>query len=282
MTGYACCYAAGMAEIPRLHAAAPRVVALRGSILRALCTLCVLGNAAPSFSQAAPPPPPPLWDVQLGASFVGTSGNSDTTTLGSDFSAHRRWPLWKIEGTATAVRTTDRGTRTAERYLGSFRADRKLTARIDASAGERAERDRLAGMDFRSISDVGLKYAIVRTPVWTLDGLSSLALKHENPVVGGDINHLIGVLQALNKIAFSAASDSTQRFTYYPDFQQSDAYRAEAEVTAQAAMNSRLALKIGYLWRYSNLPTFGFVKSDNTATASVVLRWKAATPAPAP
>src|SRR3954454_2000638 len=128
-----------------------------------------------ALAQTPPPKePPPLWDVQLGASFVGTSGNSDTTTLGADFSAHRRWPLWKIESTATAVRTTDRGTRTAERYLGAFRGDRRLTSRIDLSAGERAERDRLAGIDFRSISDIGLKYALLRQPSWTVDGLTSL------------------------------------------------------------------------------------------------------------
>lgn len=251
-----------------------------GAIVVAL-VLC----AASASAQTPPPPPkepPPLWDVQLGASFVGTSGNSDTTTFGSDFSMHRRWPLWKIEAAATAVRTTDRGTRTAERYLGAFRGDRKLTPRIDLSAGERLERDRLAGMALRSITDAGLKYALVRTPAWTLDGLTSLALNHEDPVIGDDLNHPIAVLQGVSKYVFSAASDSTQRFTFYPDLKQSDAYRAEAELTAQAAMTNRLALKIGYLWRYSNAPTFGFVKSDSTATASVVIRWKAATAAPAP
>jgi putative salt-induced outer membrane protein YdiY len=63
------------------------------------------------------------------------------------------------------------------------------------------------------------------------------------------------------------------------DFKESSAYRSEAEVTAQAAMNGRLALKLGYLFRYSNLPAPGFKKSDNTTTASLVLRFKAATPA---
>ncbi len=54
------------------------------------------------------------------------------------------------------------------------------------------------------------------------------------------------------------------------------------EITAQAAMNAHLALKIGYLLRYSNAPVPGFKNTDNTTTASVVLRWKAATAAPAP
>jgi putative salt-induced outer membrane protein len=254
---------------------------------RLLLSFAVLLASAPLTSAQPPAPappkePPPLWDVQLGASFVGTGGNTDTTTLGSDFVAHRRWPLYKIEGTATAVRTTDDDTTTAERYLGAFRADRKLTSRIDLSAGERAERDELAGMSFRSISDVGLKYALIRTPGWTLDGLTSIALNHEDPVEGDNLNHPIAVLQALSKFIFSPAADTTQRFTYYPDFKESSAYRAEAEISAQAAMNRRLALKIGYLWRYSNTPAIGFLKSDNTATASVVLRWRASTPAPAP
>jgi putative salt-induced outer membrane protein YdiY len=268
------CEGAGMAVARR-----PRMNTAR----RLLFVASFVASAATASAQPPPPPePPPLWDVQLGAAFVGTGGNSETATLGADFGAHRRWPLWKIEATATAVRTTDRGIETAERYLAAFRADRTLTPRIALSGGERAERDRLAGIAFRSITDGGLKYALVRRPNWTLDGLTSLALNHEEPVDGPSLNHPIGVLQALNKYLFSPAADTTQRFTIYPDFEDSDAYRAEAEVTAQAAMNSRLALKLGYLWRYSNLPAFGFEKSDNTATASIVVRWKAATAAPAP
>src|SRR5215469_17757097 len=50
--------------------------------------------AGPAFAQAPaePPkePPPPLWDLQVGASFVGTSGNSDTASTGADFAGHRR------------------------------------------------------------------------------------------------------------------------------------------------------------------------------------------------
>ena len=200
---------------------------------RLLAAVLLVVSSRAAFAQQPPPKEPlPLWDVQLGAAFVGTSGNSDTSTLGADFSTHRRWPLWRVEAAATAVRTADRGDITAERYLAAFRADRKLTSRIDLSAGERLERDQLAGIDLRSISDVGLKYALLRAPAWTIDSLTSLALNHEEPVDGPQLNHPIGVLQALSKFAFSPTSDTTQRFTYYPDFEESSAYRAEAELTA--------------------------------------------------
>jgi len=52
-------------------------------------------------------------------------------------------------------------------------------------------------------------------------------------------------------------------------------------VTAQAALNNRLALKLGYLLRYSHAPVAGFKTTDMTTTASVVVRWRAAPP-PAP
>jgi putative salt-induced outer membrane protein len=242
-------------------------------------------SALPAFGQPpapAPPPPPPLWDIQVGASFVGTSGNSDTATTGADFSAHRRGLVWQIESTATAVRTNSENETTAERYVGQLRGQRKLTSMIGLSTGAKLERDPFAGLDFRSILDGGVSWALVHSPEWTLDGVTSIAWLHEARDRGTDLNDPIGVLQLLSRIPFGAAGDTTQRFTFYPDFKTSSAYRTEAEVTAQAAMNAHLALKFGYLLRYSHDPVPGHKKTDNTTTASIVVRWKATTNAPAP
>jgi putative salt-induced outer membrane protein YdiY len=243
--------------------------------------LLILAIQAAASAQP-PPPPPPLWDAQIGGSFVGTTGNTDVSTLGIDFSVNRRGLVWRLESNATAVRSTDRGIRRSERYIAGFRAKRQVTTLIGLSAGERLERDRLAGMDLRSIADAGLSWALVRSSQWTLDGLTSVAWKHEEPTGLADSDHPIGVLQAVSRIPFGSAGDTTQRFTHYPDFKESSDHRSEVEITAQAAMNTWLALKLGYLWRHANLPVAGFEKVDNTTTASVVLRWKATTPAPAP
>jgi len=249
-----------------------------------LVTIVLLLACAPTATAQTPPPkePPPLWDVQIGASFVGTSGNSDTASTGADFSAHRRGLVWLIDATATAVQTNTDDETTAERYLAALRGQRKLTKIIGLTAGEKAERDRFAGIDFRSILDGGLSWALVRQPQWTLDGVTALAWNHESRTTGPGVDSPVGVFQILSRIPFGAAGDTTQRFTYYPDFKTSSAYRTEAEITAQAAMAAHLALKIGYLLRYANEPVVGFKKTDNTTTASVVLRWKASTPAPAP
>ena len=207
------------------------------------------------------------------------SGNSDTSSTGADFALHRRWRVASQKHDRRQGNTA--GTDTAERYL-TGRGQRKLTDLIGISTGIKAGNDPLAGMDARTILDAGLSWALVHDPSWTLDGLTSIAWKHEDPKIGPTLNDPIGVFQLQSRVPLGASSDTTQRFTYYPDFSQTSAYRSEAEVTAQAAMNKRLALKVGYLVRYANAPVPGFKKTDNTATASIVVRWKASTAAPAP
>jgi len=224
--------------------------------------------------------PVPLWDIQLGAAFVGTSGNSETSSLGANFEAHRRWPLWIFDTVASAVHTTDKGETTAEQYIAAFRVRRKLTERISATSGWRMERDRIAGLDFRSLLDGGLTYALVKEPHWTLDGLTTLAWSHEDRITGETKDAAEGVLTLLDKYVFGSAGETTQRFTFYPNFTDSTGYRSEAEITAQAALNKRLALKFGFLWRYDHDPVPGFKRSDTTTTASIVVRWRSTTPAP--
>lgn len=252
------------------------------SLRRASLLLLSIAAASPAAAQAPAPPPPPLWDAQVGGSFVGTSGNSDTSSVGADFSANHRGSVWKIESGATAVRTSSLDQTTAERYLGSLRGQRKLTPVVGLTSGIKLERDRFAGLDFRSILDAGLSWALVRRPVWTLDGVTGIGWNHESRTTSPSIDHPVGLLQLLSRIPFGSAGDTTQRFTFYPDFKETSAYRSEGEITAQAAMSAHLALKLGYLVRFANNPVPGFKKTDNTTTASVVLRWKATMPAPAP
>jgi putative salt-induced outer membrane protein YdiY len=210
---------------------------------------------------------------------VGTSGNSETSSTGADFSAHRRWPVWQIESTAAAVRTDSRAVLTAERYAGTLRGQRRLTSLVGLSAGIKLERDQFSGINFRSISDVGLSWALLRQPVWTLDGITAVALNHEHPTIGANRDDPVGVFQLLSRIRLGAAGDTTQRVTFYPDFKDTSASRSELELAAQAALNSRLALRLGYLVRRSNLPVPGFKKTDVLTTASLVVRWKSDMPA---
>ena len=236
-------------------------------------------HAQPPAPTSPSEEPPPLWDVQFGASYVGTNGNSRSSSFGANFEGHRRWPLWIVDGVAGTVQSRANGVETAAQSFGGVRAKRTLTERISGTSGLRLERDRLSGIDFRSVLDAGLAYAIVKDH-WTVDGLSSLAWRHEDRVTGETLDNFEGVLGLTSKYRLGESGDTVQRFTFYPNFTNSTAYRSEAEVTAQAAMNKRLALKFGFLWRYSHDPVPGFKRSDTTTTASIVMRWRSVIPAP--
>jgi putative salt-induced outer membrane protein YdiY len=248
----------------------------RALVLTAGALLLFAGRAS---AQTPPPEPVPLWDVQLGAAFVGTTGNSDTSSFGANFEAHRRWPVWIFDAVATAVNTTTDGEQTAAQYIAGMRIRRKLSERISATSGLRFERDVIAGIDLRSMIDGGLTYALIKQPQWTLDGLTSIAWVHEDRITGETKDSAEGVLTLLDKYTF-ASGETTQRFTFFPNFTDSTGYRSEAEITVQAAMNKKLALKFGFLWRYDHDPVPDHKRSDTTTTASIVVRWRSETPAP--
>jgi len=255
--------------------------------VRLACFLAVLittASAAAAFAQPqAPSTKPdegPGSDTQLGASFVGNSGNAQTATLGADFSTNYRAAPWRFEAAASAVRNSGRDVAVpVNRYLENARIKRDLTPIMAATAGERLEHDPNAGVDLRSIVDAGLAWKLVRQPSWTLDAVTAIGWNHEHPIqeleaIAPTRNDAIALLQGLSKIPIGATGSTTQRVTWYPDFTRSDGSRVEAEVTAQAAMNQRLALKVGYLIRYVRVPLPGRENTDTTATASIVLTWK--------
>src|SRR5262249_18619535 len=145
-----------------------RAARMRPNLTLSFFTVLIIARSA--FAQApaaAPKEPPPLWDVEVGAAYVGTSGNTDTSSLGANFAAHRRGLVWKIESTATAVSVSTDDVKTAERYLGQVQATRKLTVIIGLTAGEKAERDRFAGIDFRNIVNGGLSWVLFHSEDWT-------------------------------------------------------------------------------------------------------------------
>lgn len=254
--------------------------------------ITVVMTAAGAASAAAQPAPPtkpdegPGSDTQLGASFVGNTGNAQTATLGADFSTNYRAAPWRFDAGASAVRNSGRDVAVpVNRYLENARIKRDVTQIAALTAGERLEHDPNAGIDLRSIVDAGLAWKLVRQPSWTLDAVTALAWNHEHPIqeleaIAPTTNDTIALLQGLSKIPIGATGNTTQRITWYPDFTRSDGSRVEAEVTAQAAMNSRIAVKVGYLIRYVRVPLPGRENTDTTATASIVLTWKNPPPPP--
>jgi len=217
---------------------------------------------------------PPHWDLELGVSYVGTSGNSATSSAGANFAHHHRHGPWHLEVTGSALRASDNGDVTADHYIGAVRGARDVSSLLGVSVGERAERDSLSGVAFKNVLDASVTWVIVRSPRGTLDALTGLAIYHQQPIEGSLRHHPVGLLQLAGRMPLGTAGELTGRFTGYPDLDDRSESALEIEVTAEAALNSHFSLKFADLLQYSHAPAPGFQTTGNTVTASVEVKWR--------
>ncbi len=190
--------------------------------------ICVLG-AAPVFAQEAEAEEEekePKWVGSLGLAWVATSGNTDTSSIGLDFGLESKPAPWGFSFAARGNRAEDQGVQTAENYLVTARAVRKLAKRWDVYGGLAWAKDPFAGFDSQSVASAGAIYTAVEserhfcpstwasptpgrigchpTRTWTLPAVSSVS-----PGSGNSVR----------------TRSSTERLVYLPNFDNSADWR---------------------------------------------------------
>src|SRR5262245_16495556 len=161
---------------------------------RAPIVLALLLLAAPVAGQDTcpcpePPPPPPLWTGSVGFSYIATSGNSDSETIGLTAGFAREPTPWGLEIQALANRAETEGEKTAERTFGSLRVKRALSERFQLFAGASYERDVFAGFDSRVVAESGVVWRALTGPVHELDFDTGLTWTDEEPVIGPGLDY---------------------------------------------------------------------------------------------
>lgn len=223
--------------------------------------------------------PPPVWEAKLGLSWLETSGNTDSSSLGFDATAVRRWAAWTVDGDGKVLRAESSGETTADRWSLGARGTRELTPRLGLSAAARVEADDLAGLDRRTVVSGGVVWKLADTERWKAKLATELAWTDEryaDPLA--DTDFLGAVVDGRGEWILSPSAKFLHRIGFWPNFDDSDDYRVLADVAVQADLNSLLALRVGYEWRYDGVPAPGFVSTDRTLTAAVVLSAAAKTP----
>jgi putative salt-induced outer membrane protein len=214
------------------------------------------------------------WKGSLGLAYLATSGNTDTSTFGLDFTLNREAQPWGFEALAQFNRAEDSGVVTAERYLLSARALRALNERWDFFAGLSAEKDEFAGFELRGMVETGVVYKALMGPKHHLAFDVGLTWTDEDRVEPEpDADYLGGLAGLAYEWKISDSASFTQRFLFYPNFDNSDDWRLNSDTGIQAAINDWLALKFGYELRYRNEPIGDADDTDTTTKFSVVLNF---------
>jgi putative salt-induced outer membrane protein len=227
--------------------------------------------ALPVVALADDPPKPN--EFSLGLAFLQTNGNSNTSSGGFDFLYKGTYGAWGLEGVANFLRAEQEGTLTAERYGAGLRGTYAFSERWKAFAGVGWMKDQFAGLDSRLVLDGGAQYALLTGPDHTLDLLAGLSWTQDEEVSGDSTSSFGGVAGADYAWIIAENAKLTDRFRFYPSFEESNDWRVFNEFAIEAAIVSNLALKVAYQFRYDNEPVPGFVKTDTTVSTSLVLKF---------
>ncbi len=210
------------------------------------------------------------WTGSLGLSYLATSGNSDTSSLGIEVAVKRKPAPWGIDISALALRAEKDGVKSAERLLGRARGERALTERWGVFLGASAEKDTFAGLDLRGTLEAGGTYRMLTGPEHELSFDAGATFTREERTSGVNDDFLGGLAGLSYAWIPMEGAKVSERLIVYPNFDESSDWRLVSETALQAALSKRFALKIGYALRYDHEPPPGFDSTDSATTASLV------------
>jgi len=226
--------------------------------------------------------PEPNWKNEVGLSYVGTSGNTDTSSFGLDYKGERKPTPWGLNLIAMFTRADNEGIVTAEQYLVGARGLRQLNDRWSLFAGLSWARDPFSGFDNRYIAEVGAEFLAVNTDHHRLSFDAGLTWTSEDQIRFDDVaqeqftetvDWFGGLLGLTWDWAFSKNAGLSQRLLYYPNFDESADWRLASDTAVTASLTKLMALQFSFLVRYRNLPINDLEKTDTTTKVSVVLNF---------
>lgn len=246
---------------------------LRQSGLASAAVLAAAFRLSAQEPPATPPPPPPLWSGQGELSFVSTSGNSDTQTLGIGFETAYQPLPWSVAFKAAFVRNEADGEEKANSLTAMVRGARSFTPRFEAFARGDYLKNRFAGIESRVSGEGGVAYAILPSAPHKLKAEAALGYTAERRADAPDRNFPGARLGLLYEWQISKTAVYSEELSFIEDLEDTSNWRLVNAGALTADVSAVLALKISFAILYSNEPVPGFGKRDTTLSAAVVAKF---------
>lgn len=245
-------------------------------ITATICLLATLLLTLPAFAEEAPEAeaPEPLWTGNAALSYVSTTGNTDTSSFGLDFSFVRRPTPWGFEAYGLFNRADDSGNLTAERFLAGLRGTRALNDRWNLFAGLSGEKDEFAGFDLRTLLEVGATYKAVDNGKIFLSFDGGLTYTDEDRIAPEPDASFMGAIAGVH-FAWNISDNAklTEDLTYYPNFDDSADWRLDSITALEASLTDLFGLRLSYEYRLRNEPIGDNDDTDTTTKASLVVKF---------
>ena len=255
---------------------------IRRALGSALLFLVLAPSVAHAQAAAPPqaPPPPPRQEGTAQVAFVGTTGNSSTSTFSAGGEHSWRPNPWLVRNRALFVRSealdsvTGEDAVTAESFLYLLRVERVLTTRLSAFGSFGFLRDKPAGVSSHQDVTGGLAYKIIDVTRVQFTADAGLGYMNENRLTGDDVHSVIATFGSLVKAKLTETTELTDELRILTTFDDASDWRLGHIVSLTVKMSEIFSLKVSNGVRYSNLPPPGFKKTDTTTAIALVASFK--------
>ena len=236
----------------------------------------LLAAASPLAAQdppPTPPPPPPLWSGQGELSFVSTSGNSDTQTLGVGAEVAYQPLPWSFTFKSTFLRNEADGEEKANSLTAMLRGARVFSPRLEAFGRADFVRNRFAGIESRWSGEGGVAYALFPAPPQKVRAEAALGYATERGVDAEDRSYPFARAGVFYEWQISKTAVYTEELSFVQDLEDTPNWRIVNAGAVTADVTTVLALRVSFALLYSNEPVPGFEKRDSTVSAAVVAKF---------
>lgn len=230
------------------------------------------GQAAPTartvnIAAADAAEPHTSYTTDLG--YVSTSGNTRISTVNiAERIVHTRG-LWRFDQQLGMVYGEADGEENANLLRAGIGAEYGLRPWVAVATGALYDRNRFAGIARRTEEYLGLVFRVLHAPRDTMRIETGASLTQQLGVDGVQNDFPAARVAAWYKHAFGEKAYFLQTLETIPNLDVTKDYRINSESALVAPLSSSLALKLGYVIRYDNLPEAGFESTDRIFTSGL-------------
>lgn len=244
------------------------------SRLRNISVAVLLSFAsARAGAQAPTPPPPPNHETSAEVSFVGTSGNSSTESIGIGLSRLDRVDGWLITSKLAYVNNSSDGELRAESIALAFQGAKILTRKLSVFAKYGFLHDRFAGIESRNTVAAGEAYIFLETRKHKLTGDGALGYASEERTISPTIKSGTWDMGLLYDLKLSDTTEITDDARILFSLSDGSDWRSGNILAVSAKLTTIFSLKVSNTIRYVNQPVPGFQTTDSITAVALVAKF---------
>jgi putative salt-induced outer membrane protein len=226
-----------------------------------------------TFTQMRPAPKP-FFSGKAELSFVNTTGNTTTQTIGTGVGFKVRPDHWLVESDSDFVRTTADNTLQAEAFNSALRFSRAVSERVDGYGQLRYARNTFAGLRNQYAYELGFSARLLDKPnPHRLNGELAFGYISEDRVEEEDRTLATCSTGVVYAWKITRTSEFTQDTHFTVDMGRAGDFRVRNASSIAAALTATLSLKFSHTLTYLNQPVDGFRRTDTVNSAALVARF---------